>query len=198
MTNWRIAAGRGISPDDEARRGAGRRPRTDRVIASCSAQSQNPIGALIQVKSVPLRVIGVLASKGQTPFGQDQDDLVMIPFTTAERKVLGVAAPSQQQTQLNWIYPTPPNPYGLTAAPDRLRQSDLRAGRQSGGRAAGDPRRSPRFSRAAIASGPATSTISPCAISARSPKRPRAAAASWRSCSPRSPRSRWWSAASAS
>jgi macrolide transport system ATP-binding/permease protein len=37
----------------------------------------------------------------------------MIPFGTAERKVLGVAAPSQAQTALNWIYPTPPNPYGL-------------------------------------------------------------------------------------
>jgi ABC-type antimicrobial peptide transport system permease subunit len=43
----------------------------------------------------------------------DQDDLVMVPFSTAERKVLGVAAPSQTQTQLNWIYPDPPNPYGL-------------------------------------------------------------------------------------
>jgi ABC-type antimicrobial peptide transport system permease subunit len=65
------------------------------------------------VKGVPLRVIGVLEPKGQTPFGQDQDDVVMIPFTTAERKVLGVAAPSQQQAQVNWIYPNPPNPYVL-------------------------------------------------------------------------------------
>jgi macrolide transport system ATP-binding/permease protein len=60
-----------------------------------------------------MRVIGVLEAKGQTPFGTDQDDLVMIPFTTAERKVLGVAAPTQAQTQINWLYPTPPNPYGL-------------------------------------------------------------------------------------
>ena len=37
----------------------------------------------------------------------------MIPFTTAERKVLGVAAPTQQQTPLNWIYLPPPNPYNL-------------------------------------------------------------------------------------
>jgi ABC-type antimicrobial peptide transport system permease subunit len=37
----------------------------------------------------------------------------MIPSTTAERKVLGVAAPSQTQAQFNWIYPNPPNPYGL-------------------------------------------------------------------------------------
>jgi ABC-type antimicrobial peptide transport system permease subunit len=54
----------------------------------------------------------MLASKGQSQFGQDQDDLVMMPFSTAERKVLGVAAPSQQQVA-SWIYPTPPNPYGL-------------------------------------------------------------------------------------
>jgi ABC-type antimicrobial peptide transport system permease subunit len=44
----------------------------------------------------------------------DQDDLVMIPFSTAERKVLGVAAPSQQQqVPINWIYPAPANPYNL-------------------------------------------------------------------------------------
>jgi ABC-type antimicrobial peptide transport system permease subunit len=40
--------------------------------------------------------------------------MVMVPFTTAERKVVGVAAPDQSQTQLNWIYPSPPNPYGLS------------------------------------------------------------------------------------
>jgi ABC-type antimicrobial peptide transport system permease subunit len=75
--------------------------------------NQNPIGAVIQVKNVPMRVIGILASKGQTPFGTDQDDVLMIPFTTAERKVLGVAAPSQQQLPINWIYPPWPNPYNL-------------------------------------------------------------------------------------
>jgi ABC-type antimicrobial peptide transport system permease subunit len=58
-------------------------------------------------------VIGILKSKGQTPFGMDQDDLVMIPFATAERKVLGTATPSQQQAPLNWVYPPPPNPYNL-------------------------------------------------------------------------------------
>ena len=91
---------------------AGRRDRPDRL-SPAVRPGENPIGALIQVKSVPLRVIGVLAAKGQSPFGTDQDDLVMIPFTTAERKVLGVAAPSQQQTPLNWPYLPPPNPYNL-------------------------------------------------------------------------------------
>jgi len=112
MTNWRIVTGREITPDDEASAALvvviGQS-----VSKQLFGESQTPIGALIQVKSVPMRVIGVLDSKGQTPYGQDQDDLVMIPFTTAERKVLGVAAPSQAQAQLNWIYPTPPNPYEL-------------------------------------------------------------------------------------
>jgi len=113
MTNWRIETGRGIEEDDDASAALV-------VVIGKSVQRQlfgettDPIGALIQVKNVPMRVIGVLASKGQTPFGTDQDDVVMIPFTTAERKVLGVAAPTQTQTQLNWIYPDPPNPYGLT------------------------------------------------------------------------------------
>ncbi len=113
MTNWRIEVGREISPDDEAS-AALVAVIGQTVSKQLFGTSQIPIGALIQVRSTPMRVIGVLESKGQTPFGQDQDDLIMIPFTTAERKVLGVASPSQTETQLNWIYPSPPNPYGLT------------------------------------------------------------------------------------
>ncbi len=112
ITNWRIAAGRAITPADESK--------ADLVVVigqtvyrQLFGPSENPLGAFIQVRSVPLRVIGVLAAKGQSPFGQDQDDLVMTPFTTAERKVLGVAAPSQQQTPINWAYLPPPNPYNL-------------------------------------------------------------------------------------
>jgi len=114
ITNWRIAAGRALTEDDDAK--------ADLVVVigqtvyrQLFGPDENPIGAFIQVKSVPLRVVGVLAAKGQSAFGQDQDDLLMIPFTTAERKVLGVAAPSQQQAPLNWIYLPPPNPYNLQA-----------------------------------------------------------------------------------
>jgi macrolide transport system ATP-binding/permease protein len=114
ITNWRIATGRAITAEDESK--------ADLVVVigqtvrrQLFAADENPIGAYIQVRSVPLRVIGILAAKGQSPFGQDQDDLVMTPFSTAERKVLGVAAPSQTQTQINWPYLPPPNPYGLQA-----------------------------------------------------------------------------------
>jgi macrolide transport system ATP-binding/permease protein len=75
---------------------------------------EDPIGAVILVKGVPMRVIGLLAPKGQTGFGQDQDDLVMIPFTTAERKVLGVASPQASQSQVSANYPPAPNPFGLS------------------------------------------------------------------------------------
>ncbi|KQY98233.1 ABC transporter [Pseudolabrys sp. Root1462] len=113
MTNWRVAEGREITDDDDSAAALvvviGQT-----VVKQLFGEAVNPIGALIQVKTTPMRVIGILASKGQTPFGQDQDDLVMMPFATAERKVLGVAAPTQTQTPLNWIYPAPPNPYGLT------------------------------------------------------------------------------------
>jgi len=112
MTNWRIDIGREISANDLA--SAALVAVIGQTVATqLFGTSQTPIGALIQVKGVPIRVIGVLQPKGQTPFGQDQDDLVMIPFTTAEHKVLGVAAPTQPQWQFNWIYPSPPNPYGL-------------------------------------------------------------------------------------
>jgi putative ABC transport system permease protein len=47
------------------------------------------IGSEIRIRNVPLRVIGILTPKGQSITGQDQDDLVVLPFTTAERKVLG-------------------------------------------------------------------------------------------------------------
>ena len=112
MTNWQIASGRQITPEDE--RGAGLvAVLGETVRRQLFGDSQNPIGAVVQVKNVPLRVIGILESKGQTSYGQDQDDLILVPFSTAERKILGVAAPSQQQTAINWIYPLPPNPYGL-------------------------------------------------------------------------------------
>jgi putative ABC transport system permease protein len=59
------------------------------VVRNLFGPAQDPIGSTIRIKKVPFRVIGVLAAKGQSSWGQDQDDVVMIPFSTAERKVLG-------------------------------------------------------------------------------------------------------------
>ena len=112
ITNWRIAEGRGIARDD-VRATALVAVIGQSAVRELFPEGQSPVGATIQVRSMPLRVIGLLAPKGQTAYGQDQDDVIMVPFTTAERKILGVAAPSQSQTPLNWVYPPYPNPYNL-------------------------------------------------------------------------------------
>jgi len=49
----------------------------------------DPVGQVIRIKNVPFNVMGVLSPKGQSPTGQDQDDTVIVPLSTAKRKVLG-------------------------------------------------------------------------------------------------------------
>ncbi len=51
--------------------------------------TEEAIGATIRIKNVPFQIVGVLAPKGQSAQGSDQDDVIFIPFTTAERKVFG-------------------------------------------------------------------------------------------------------------
>ena len=50
---------------------------------------EEAVGATIRIKNVPFQVIGVLTPKGQSAQGSDQDDVIFVPFTTAERKVFG-------------------------------------------------------------------------------------------------------------
>jgi putative ABC transport system permease protein len=59
------------------------------VVENLYEPGEEPVGSTIRIKNVPFRVIGVLAPKGQSAQGSDQDDIIFIPFTTAERKVLG-------------------------------------------------------------------------------------------------------------
>jgi putative ABC transport system permease protein len=49
-----------------------------------------PVGQTIRIKRVPFTVVGVLARKGQSPTGQDQDDMILLPVSTAKRKVIGI------------------------------------------------------------------------------------------------------------
>ncbi|MBU6510843.1 MAG: ABC transporter permease [Betaproteobacteria bacterium] len=130
MTNWRIQRGRALQEPDQASASM------VAVIGQTVARElfgpyANPIGANILVKGFSVRVVGLLEPKGQTPYGQDQDDLIMLPFSAAQRKVLGVAAPSQAQsvavTALGGAsvpvnntaaaFPAPPNPFNI---PPRL------------------------------------------------------------------------------
>lgn len=119
ITNWTLTVGRGLTDEDES--SAALVALIGQTVSrELFGGAGNPVGAMILVKGSPMRVIGLLGSKGQTGFGQDQDDVVMIPFSTAERKVLGVSAPSQPNaTTTNGAtqYPAPPNPFGV---PPRL------------------------------------------------------------------------------
>jgi putative ABC transport system permease protein len=51
----------------------------------------DPVGRSIRIKNVPFTVDGVLSPKGQSPSGQDQDDVILIPISTAKRQVVGVS-----------------------------------------------------------------------------------------------------------
>jgi putative ABC transport system permease protein len=50
----------------------------------------DPVGQSIRIKNVPFVVVGVLDRKGQSPTGQDQDDVILLPISTAKRKVIGI------------------------------------------------------------------------------------------------------------
>jgi putative ABC transport system permease protein len=63
----------------------------------------DPIGETIRVRNLPFRVVGVLAAKGQSMVGQDQDDTAVVPYTAAQRKLLGQQIPSINQAMVSAI-----------------------------------------------------------------------------------------------
>lgn len=73
--------------------------------------SADPVGQTIRIKHVPFTVAGVLGRKGQSPTGQEQDDIILMPISTAKRKVIGtksangdaVDAIMMQATNVNQI-----------------------------------------------------------------------------------------------
>jgi putative ABC transport system permease protein len=52
-------------------------------------ENSNPTGQTIRIKNIPFTVLGVLAKKGQSQWGQDYDDIVIVPFTTFQQKIKG-------------------------------------------------------------------------------------------------------------
>ena len=74
----------------------------------------DPVGAEIRIGDVPFTVIGVLAPKGQTSSGQDQDDVVLMPYTTAQDRLSG-------RTFLAQILASAQSPNDMAAAEDEVR-----------------------------------------------------------------------------
>ena len=67
------------------------------VVDQLFAAGEDPIGAVVRIRDAAFHVIGVLESKGGSNFKSDFDDLVLMPFTTAERRVLGARIPGMVQ-----------------------------------------------------------------------------------------------------
>lgn len=57
------------------------------VIDNLFPDGTNPIGQIIRFKNIPFQVIGVLEAKGQSNFGQDQDDIILAPYTTVQKRI---------------------------------------------------------------------------------------------------------------
>ena len=84
---WQIAGGRTLTDDD------GQNVAKVIVLGSSVAMklfgADDPVGRTVRVQNVPLQVVGVLAAKGQDTQGNDQDDLVVVPLSTAKIRILG-------------------------------------------------------------------------------------------------------------
>jgi putative ABC transport system permease protein len=80
------------------------------VVDKLYGTNANPVGQVLRIKNVPFTAVGVLAKKGQSPFGQDYDDVVLVPVSTFQQKITGglknyisgtivVSAVSAEETQ---------------------------------------------------------------------------------------------------
>ena len=85
--NWVIATGKGFEPADLT--GAGKVAILGETVTRNLFGDADPIGQVIRIRKVPFTVIGTLQRKGQSLMGQDQDDVILMPISTARNRVLG-------------------------------------------------------------------------------------------------------------
>ncbi|MEL1242820.1 ABC transporter permease [Flavobacterium sp. DGU11] len=60
------------------------------VVENLFAEGEDPIGKTIRFNSIPFKVVGVLSEKGENTFGQDQDDVILAPYTAVQKRILAV------------------------------------------------------------------------------------------------------------
>ena len=85
--DWPTTTDRVLTQDDVD--GAAKVALLGQTVAQNLFGATDPIGQVVRIKKVPLTVIGVLSHKGQSTQGQDQDDAVLVPLSTAKKKILG-------------------------------------------------------------------------------------------------------------
>ena len=88
VNNWSMKSGRFLSEKNVQNRE--RVAVVGKTVVKNLFGDEDPVGAEIRVKNIPFRIIGVLNSKGSGAMGNDQDDMVVIPYTTAMERVEGI------------------------------------------------------------------------------------------------------------
>jgi putative ABC transport system permease protein len=88
IRDWQLADGRFLHEGDME--SAAKVAVIGETVARQLFGNDNPIDAVIRIRNIPFRVVGVLAPKGQTGQGTDQDDTVMIPYTTMQKRLMRI------------------------------------------------------------------------------------------------------------
>jgi putative ABC transport system permease protein len=87
VREWTVIEGRGFEPAEMS--GAGKVVLIGQTVAKNLFGDASPLDQVIRVRKVPLTIVGVLDRKGQNMMGQDQDDIILMPISTARKRVLG-------------------------------------------------------------------------------------------------------------
>src|SRR5438034_3451700 len=101
IRSWKVEQGEFFTEADV--RSASRVIVLGKTVAEKLFPGIDPIGETIRVRNLPFRVVGVLSAKGQSMVGQDQDDTAVVPYTTAQRKLLGQQIPSINQAMVSAV-----------------------------------------------------------------------------------------------
>ena len=96
VREWTIVEGRGFEPAEI--NGAGKVALIGQTVAKNLFGDASPLDQVVRVRKVPLTVIGVLDRKGQSMTGQDQDDILLMPISTARKRVLGSTQQSKSRS----------------------------------------------------------------------------------------------------
>ena len=91
VRDWPMASGRSFTDQDV--RSATKVCLLGQTVVDNLFGSMDPLGQIVRIKKIPFTVIGVLAQKGQSLVGQDQDDTIYIPVSTAQNKIFGRSIP---------------------------------------------------------------------------------------------------------
>ena len=89
VREWPVAEGRGFETSDM--NSAAKVVLLGQTVAKNLFGEASPLDQVVRIRKVPLTVVGLLDRKGQNMMGQDQDDVVLMPITTARKRVLGAA-----------------------------------------------------------------------------------------------------------